>query len=55
MGGCKDGGDRDTMIDAVGGHDAIRPALLLSLWALVGVSLLTPRPDLAHLAPLAEA
>ena len=40
---------------AIGTHEAILPALLLSLCALVGISLATPRPDLAHLAALGEA
>ena len=40
---------------AIGERDAIIPALAVSLVALVVVSLLTPRPDLAHLRPLGEA
>ncbi len=40
---------------AIGARDAIIPALAVSLIALVLVSLLTPKPDLAHLQPLGEA
>ncbi len=40
---------------AIGSQDAIIPALLLSLLSLFVVSLLTPRPDIAHLAALGEA
>ncbi len=40
---------------ALGGHDAILPALIASLLALVLVSFATPRPDLAHLRSLGEA
>ena len=40
---------------AIGARDAIIPALAVSLLALVLVSLLTPKPDLAHLQPLGEA
>ena len=40
---------------ALGSQDAILPALLLSVLALVGVSLATPRSDTAHLASMGEA
>ena len=40
---------------AIAERDAIIPALAVSLAALVVVSLLTPRPDRAHLKPLGEA
>ncbi len=36
-------------------RDAIFPALVASLLCLILVSLLTPRPNLAHLAPFAES
>ena len=39
----------------IGARDAILPALLCSLAALFVVSLLTPRPDISHLAALGEA
>ncbi len=40
---------------SLGTQDAILPALVLSLVALVGVSLATPRSDTAHLASMGEA
>ncbi len=40
---------------SLGAHEAILPALLVSLAALVVVSLLSTRPDAAHLASLGEA
>jgi SSS family solute:Na+ symporter/sodium/proline symporter len=36
-------------------RDPIVPALVVSVFALLAVSLLTPRPDAAHLASLGEA
>ena len=39
----------------LGDRDPIVPALVISVVALVVVSLSTPKPDLAHLAPLGEA
>lgn len=39
----------------LGERDPIMPALLVSVVALVVVSLLTPKPDLAHLASMGEA
>jgi solute:Na+ symporter, SSS family len=39
----------------LGSHEAILPALVVSVLALLLVSLSTPKPDLAHLASLGEA
>jgi SSS family solute:Na+ symporter len=40
---------------ALADRDAIFPALIASLLCLILVSLLTPRPNLAHLTPFAES
>ena len=46
---------RTHLPDGFGSHEAILPALLVSVAALVIVSLSTKRPDAAHLASLGEA
>ncbi|HLI76814.1 MAG TPA: hypothetical protein VKV02_07705, partial [Acidobacteriaceae bacterium] len=41
--------------EALGSHEAILPALLISVCALIAVSSLTKRSDAAHLASMGEA